>query len=222
MTRSELRTRILDALNEDASSPVFWSTSQIDAVIDEASEVLAEEAQSIRRSAFLSRESGKLFYSTRGIADDVMAIYRVWASDLNRRLTAVSHSQLDAQHEIWQTVTGDPEYWFPVSWDLFGIYPHPSQGGGLLRIDYFAWPRTLMDDDDEPEFREADHDGLVLYGVYDGLLKQWNLQRALELFARFADRWLDAKERAGVREQQSRLFQSAAIGGPSFRSNVER
>lgn len=222
MTRSELRTRILDALNEDADSPVFWSTAQIDTIIDEASEVMAEEAQSIRRSAFISREPGKLFYSTRGIADDVMAIYRVWATDLNRRLVAVSAGQLDDQNETWQSVTGDPEYWFPLSWDLFGIYPHPSSGGGILRIDYFGWPRTLMDDDDEPEFREPDHDGLVLYGVYDGLLKQWNLQRALEIFSRFVERWMDAKERAGVREQQSRLLQAAAAGGAGFRSNVQR
>lgn len=222
MTRSDIRTRILDALNEDADSPVFWSSTQIDNIIDEASEVLAEEAQSIRRSACISREPGKLYYSTRGIADDVMAIYRIWATDLDRRLTAVGVSQLDDHHETWQSVTGDPEYWFPVSWDLFGIYPHPSSGGGILRVDYFGWPRQLLDDSDEPEFREADHDGLVIYGVYDGLLKQWNLQRALEIFTRFIDRWMDAKERSGMREIQSRLLQSAAYGGHKLRSNVER
>src|SRR3990167_2163462 len=121
MTRAQIRDRILIALNESASSPVFWSTAQIDAVIDEASEVLAEEAKAIRRTAFVARQAGASYYFTRGVAPDLMAIYRIWLPDLNRRLIAVGISELDAQNETWPTVSGDPEYYFPVSWDCFGV-----------------------------------------------------------------------------------------------------
>lgn len=222
MTRAEIRDRILQALNESTSSPVFWSTAQLDAVIDEASEVMTEEAKAIRRTAFVGRQEGTLYYSTLGVAADLMAIYRVWLPDLNRRLTAVSISELDAQHETWSTVTGNPEYWFPVSWDLFGIYPHPASSGGLLRLDYYAWPRPLLDDNDEPEFREADHDAFVMYGVYDGLLKQWNVPRAMELFARFVDHGQTGRARSGVRETQARYTQRATAPGNPFSSGVNR
>lgn len=222
MTRSQIRDRILSALNESTSSPVFWSTSQVDSVIAEASEVLAEEAKAIRRSAFLARQAGATYYSTRGLASDVMAITRIWLPDLNRRLVAVGIAELDQQNEKWPTVTGDPEYWFTVSWDLFGVYPHPATGGGLFRVDYLAWPRTLLDDDDEPEFREADHEALVLYGVYDGLMKQWNAERALELFNRFVEAWQTGRARSGVREQQARMYQRPQAPGQPFRSGVTR
>ena len=222
MTRADIRARILTALNESVTSPVFWTTAQLDAVIDEASEVLAEEAKAIRRSAFVGRRAGAIYYSTRGIAPDVMAIYRIWLPDLKRRLRAVSIGELDQQNQTWQTVTGDPEYWFPVSWDLFGVYPHPASGGGVMKLDYFAWPRTLLDDSDEPEFREADHDALVLYGVYDGLMKQWNAERAMELFNRFVDAWQTGRARSGVRETQARYFQRPNTPGAPFRSGVSR
>ena len=222
MTRAQIRDRILNALNESTSSPVFWSTTQIDAVITEAAEVLAEEAKAIRRTAFVGRLPGAIYYFTRGLAPDVMAITRLWLPDQNTRLTAVSIAELDAQNSTWATATGDPEYWFPVSWDCFGIYPHPTTGGGLLRVDYLAWPRTLLDDDDEPEFREADHDSLVMYGIYDGLMKRWDAPRALELFNRFMDQWQMGRARNGVRETQSRVYQRNTNPGSPTKSGVAR
>ena len=222
MTRAKIRDRILTALNESITAPVFWTTAQLDAVIDEAAEVLAEEAKAIRRTAFVARQAGAVYYFTRGLADDVMAITRLWLPDTNRRLTAVSIAELDAQNSTWATTTGDPEYWFPVSWDCFGLYPHPATGGGLLRVDYLAWPRPLLDDDDEPEFREADHDSLVMYGIYDGLMKKWDAARALTLFTRFIDQWQTGRARNGVRENQARVYQrNSTQGGPS-RSGVTR
>ena len=222
MTREQIRDRILNALNESTSAPVFWTTTQLDAVIDEASEVLAEEAKAIRRTAFTSRQAGATYYFTRGLASDVMAITRVWLPDESKRLTAVSIAELDRQNDTWPLATGDPEYWFPVSWDCFGIYPHPAQGGGLLRVDYLAWRRALLDDTDEPEFREADQDSLVMYGIYDGLMKRWDVARAVELFNRFIDQWQTGRARNGVRETQSRVFQRPSGPRSSFSSGVSR
>jgi len=220
MKRSEIRTRILESLNESASSPVFFSTAQIDAVIDEAQEVLSEEAQAVKRTAYQALKDGSTYYYTRSIASDVMAPYRIWLTHLDRRLTAVSLRELDVRHEHWIDVTGDPEVWFSVSWDLFGIWPHPSTGGGIMRVDYLAWPRSLQDDEDEPEIRRADHDALVLYGIYDGLMKSWSWQRATEIFGLFMERWSDARARAGIKEAQARTFQRGTADTPGFRTGV--
>lgn len=222
MTREQLRDRIIQALNESTSSPVFWSNDQLNAVIDEASEVLAEEAKAIRRTAYVGRQAGTTYYFTRGLAQDLMAAYRIWLPDLNRRLVSVSIGELDAQNFEWPVVTGDPEYWFPVSWDCFGVYPKAAQSGGVLRVDYLAWPRSLMDDSDEPEFREADQDSIVMYGVYDGLMKKWDSARALQLFNRFLDQWQTGRARNGVRENQARAYQRSTAPGRPFRSGVVR
>ena len=210
MNRSDIRQRILEGLNDSATSPVFWSTTQIDTIIDEAQEVLAEEIRAIRRSVHMPMVDGAAFYSSRALGDDVMSIYRIYLREDARRLTAVTLGELDARNRVWMSVEGDPWNWCPISWDLFAIYPHPATGGGFLEVSYLAWPPSLLDDSDEPEFPEADHDGLVLYGIYDGLMKQWDAAKALNIFALFMERVGKGSARSGMRKTQSRIFASSA------------
>ena len=211
MNRSEIRQRILEGLNDSATSPIFWTTAQIDTVIDEAQEVLAEEAKAIRRTAHVPMGDGLGFYSSRAIGDDVMSIYRVYTRHNTRRLSAVTLAELDAKNKNWMNVDGDPWEWCPISWDLFGIYPRPATGGGIMEVSYIAWPAALLDDSDVSEFPEADHDGFVLYGVYDGLLKQWDVVRALELFSLFMERIGRATARSGMRKSQSRDWYKSEV-----------
>jgi len=209
MTKSEVRTRILESLNDSASSPVFWSTSEIDDVIQEGQELLAEELAIIKRSALVPLREGATYYYTQGIASDIMVPYRLFLTDLDRRLDVLTMRQLDERHETWITISGDPWHWFPVSWDIFGIFPHPAAAGGVLRVDYIAWPPAPQDDGEELEFSEPEQDALVLYGVYDGLLKQWDIERALKTFALFLERVPLGRARANVELQAAKLERSS-------------
>lgn len=209
MTKAEIRTRILESLNDSASSPVFWSISEIDDVIQEGQEVLAEELAMIKRSALVPLREGVTYYYTQGIAPDIMVPYRVFLTGTDRRLDVVTMGQLDERHETWITISGDPWHWFPVSWDIFGIFPHAAQGGGVLRMDYIAWPSRPQDDNEELEFPEPEQDALVLYGVYDGLLKQWDIERALKTFALFLERVPLGRPRANVELQAAKLERSS-------------
>lgn len=217
MTRGELRARVLHGLNEDPAAPVFFSTTEVNEVLDEAAEVLAEEAFAIRRTAYLPLIEGTGFYAVRSVAPDVMWPYRVWNPSRMERLRVVSLSQLEDRHELWDTVTGVPEAWFPVSWDLFGIWPRPVQGGGLLRVDYYAWPRALGDDSDRPEFLETEHDALVLYGLYDGAAKRWDDATALAAWRQFQQALPGARDREGLGGASARPFQRPMTGDvPGF------
>ncbi len=204
MNRGEIRSRIFDALNDP--TPIFWTTAEMDEVIGEALEIIAEESASVKRTAFVPFRDGTTYYSLRGIASDVMSIYRVWDETNSQRLTPVTERDLDTHNERWVDVTGNPENWFAVSWDLFGIYPRPAAGGGIMRVDYVAWPRTLLDDSDEPELFLGDHESLVEYGIYDGLLKRWDFRRAMEAVSPFAQKVFGARARAGANRVESRLF----------------
>ena len=183
MTREEIRDRILLGLNETTSDPSFWTLEEVNSVIGDAMEFLAEEAKLIKRTAFVPLREGATYYFTASIAPDIMAPYRVWHSTNDWRLAPVTMSDLDQRSLTWGTVTGDPKLWFPYAWNVFGIWPKPASAGGVLRVDYVAWPPPLLDDGDQPEIPESDQNALVLYGIYDGLLKQWDLQRALAVFS---------------------------------------
>src|SRR5262245_13522481 len=189
MTRVELRNRILDALDEDSENPVFWSSAQINGLIDQGQEILAEETRALKRTHTIVRTPGAMLFSTHALGDDCLMPWRLYAPSFDRRLTAVHLTDLDAQHELWwdQMGTGDPWVWFPIAWDTYGIYPPSSTGGEVIQVNSLVWPSSLIDDGDTPEWPEADHDGLVLYGVYEGLMKRWDLSRATMMLAKFLE-----------------------------------
>jgi hypothetical protein len=213
VNRGEIRARAFHGLNEDPDAPTFWTDDEMNAVIDEAAEVLAEEAGAIKRTYFLAMQPGTAYYSMRALGPLVMAPYRLWLPSANRRLTAVSVADLDARHETWGSVTGDPWSWFPVSWDTFGLFPHLIEGGGILRVDTLDWPRPLVDDDDEPEFLEGDHDALTAYAVYDGACKRWDAQTMLGAWSQFLKGWSGSGQRSGAARVQARDFQAQATDG---------
>ena len=195
MTRAEIRARIFHGLNEDPSVPVFWSTAEMDQVIDEAAEVLAEEIGAVRRTAHIVLQDSTTYYTLRSLAPDVLAPWRLWHVPSERRLDPVTMEQLDRFHREWIKVDGDPWHWFPLSWDTFGIFPRPSTTGGVLRVDYLAWPRALIQDDEHPEMPEADHEALVTYGIYDGLAKRWDQMAAVTAWSIFERQWLGGRGR---------------------------
>jgi len=218
MTRSEIRTRILYQLNDSPTDPVAWSNAELDAVIQEAEEVLAEEAQGLHRTAYIPRHDGMQFVTLASISDDIMAITRIWDNENEHRLQPLSMTQLDTERNRWMEDTGDrPYWWFPVAWNLFGVHPPTAIGGGTLRIDYLAWPTPMEEDGQSPEWPEADHDSLVLYGVYLGLMKQWDAQRGLDLFVQFTQAWQGSKARNGIRRVKAGRMQRHGQGRRLYR-----
>lgn len=206
MNRKEIRDRILLALNDSPTDPQFWSTEELDDVIQDSQEVLAEEVEAIKRTAYKVKHDGMQFVTLASIADDVMAPYRLWDNE-NERLHVRTMRELDKRRQRWLEVTADrPDFWYPVSWNMFGIYPATANGGGWLRIDYLAWPTALLDDEDKPETMEADHDALVTYGIYFGLMKQWDALRALDYFQQFVRRWADSQTRHEIDRLQGRIW----------------
>jgi hypothetical protein len=131
---------------------------------------------------------------------------RIWNNQNNLRLTATDFHSLDQTYERWLHVKQDPQCWFPVGWDMIGIWPSPASPGGVLRIDYLAWPRSLLDDDDNPELPESTQEAVILYGRYMGLLKQWDADRAKAIFKDLAGEEAFGKARSGILRVKHRSF----------------
>ena len=209
MIRADLRTRLLDAVND--AGAVFTTATQANALLNEALEVLAEEVDAVKRTAYLPLQPGTTYYHLAAIAPDVMAPWRVWLMGDHRRLRPVTMRELDDRHVLWQQTTGEPYCWFPLSWDWFGIWPKSSAGGNVLRVDYLAWPASLAYDDDAPELLEHDTDALIQYGVYQTAAKRWDEKRAVEEWATFKQMAGITKGRTNVRPGSEAFARSAAI-----------
>src|SRR5207245_2532411 len=106
MNRLKLKTRILEKLNESTTNPTFWSLSQIDDIINEGAEVLAEESRLVKRTVTTTVRPGTSYYQTRGIAPDMMGIYPISLPDQRLRLRAVSPLQLAAYQPLVDAVRG--------------------------------------------------------------------------------------------------------------------
>ena len=218
MIRSLIRQRIRDGINDPEG--VFFTDDDANDAVEEAMEVMVEETGAIKRTAFLALQPATTFYWLSQIAPDVMSPWRLWFLPNHWRLTAVSMRQLDHLHQTWLDVHKNPEVWFPVSWDLFGIWPSPSEGGGVLRVDYLAWPRVLLDDGDEPEFQLSDTDAIIDYGIYTGLISRWDAVRALQFWGQFNRRIGISRDRTGVGRVQSRAFRAGQADESGFTSGV--
>jgi hypothetical protein len=207
MTRKQIRERILTALNDSATAPVFFREADVHQSITDGQEVLSEEAPLIKVTYTLPRRAGALLYSLPGVGDRIQAPYRLWLPDLQRRLEPVELTDLDARHETWMTVPGDPYVWAPVDWRTFLIWPVPAAGGGWLQVDCYAWPEPMTDDADEPrDLALSDHEALVFYGEMMGHLLQWNPAQAADLWAGFVQHWGSAATSADLKRLVSRSW----------------
>lgn len=203
MNRQEIRTQILRSLNDDPNDPVFWSKDEINDNIQEAMEIIAEEATSLKRTYYTVRRAGTFIYEIEGIGDNIQTPYRIWLPDLKRRLESWSLTDLDREHSLWMDVTGDPWVWVPIDWRQFIVWPIPATQGGTMEVNCFVWPDELMLDTDEPEFHWSDHEAIVRFGEMDGYLKQWDVRRATDLLVQFTRGWRDARAISGVKQMQS-------------------
>ena len=200
MIREEIRDRILYLLNEDPDNPTFYTTAQANAAIQEAMETIAEEIRTLRQQAFITTRPGRHWYTIYEVSDVCMTPMRIWSDGTGQRLNPITMVQLDSHYTDFLTVNNDtPWWWYPVSFDTFGIWPGASDGGTVLRVDFLAWPETLDADTDEPVMNEIDQDLIILYGEYDGLIRQWEFERAMDIFGKFVRNYRDEQYKKTTR-----------------------
>lgn len=177
-------------------------------------ELIAEEIRALRQQAILITKPGRFWYTTYEISDVCMSPIRLFSYGNNQRLIPLVMSEVDDHYTNWMSVQSEtPQWWYPISFDTFGIWPGPSVGGTPLRVDYLAWPETLSADDDEPVLREIEQDLMVLYGQYDGLIRQWDVERAFDIFNKFASAYRDQRFRKEVARYHRHTFDRSAREG---------
>lgn len=219
MNREGLRERLAYLLFENPVAPVFFTETVLNRMLHEGIEVLAEEIRDLRQEAFITVEPGRFLYTLPEVSPDVRSIFRVWNEADEDRLTPITMGELDGERERWMEVFSERAYWwFPYSHDGFGIHPGPLSGGAILRVEYIAWPKVLTSDAASPILSEAEQDLIVMYAQHDGLIRQWETDRALDIFQTFSTAFRDQTFKTSIR-RMGRMRLDRGVPGDAFPSS---
>jgi hypothetical protein len=211
MTKAEMRDEVHRMLND--TSGTLIPADEVDDLLQEAQELMAEHGAPVIRRSGVPLQSYRTFYRLSEFAPDAIQPVRLYSTRLLAPLEPISMEELDVRAVNWIATVGPPTAWFPRGWDQFGIYPKPSGDEGLLWIDYLAWPQVMLVEWSVSEFDEEDHETLVAYGWYDGILRSNQLDEIKEAWQSFAGLLKSGYTRRGVlTADRGRRFEAGRNG----------
>ena len=161
-----LQDRVEERLDEDGTTPVFYSTTQIKAALNRAQKLFALLTLCIeRRDQTFALTAGQSFYPDVSSAfSDFLLPLRVKAG--TTRVQPVQSHSLDLRYGAWESTAGTPTHYFMKGLYFLGIYPRPSGIGTSLTVTYAGEPATLTNAGDTPEIPEEYHMCLIDYAEY--------------------------------------------------------
>lgn len=140
-TLEQLAQRVLQRLEEDPDSPVFWSKAgEVYPALNEAmcEAVLISGEPEVRAGTALQLDEDQPFYQN---PPEAVAVIRLETPDggVIRRVTI---AELDKMDPNWQQTRGTKvKYWFPFGMTRFGVYPRLSVPVQVVPT-YIALPIT--------------------------------------------------------------------------------
>lgn len=187
MTRAELIARTFERLEESSTSPVFWSEDDIADALNEGYQEMSDAAEwfELWRTVDLCAE--RPYYDVRTIFEgqNILTPGRAFHEDTNRWLEPCSCADLDRKYRRWEQVTGAPEKMLIRGLWWLGYWPATGSESGTVKQYATALPDALDDDDDEPGFDEAFHEGPIEYALSVLLPQAGEVSAALEAWGRY-------------------------------------
>ena len=224
MIRPELRRRIYRRIDDDPDSPTSITAADVNALIDEAIEVLSEEVRYLSKTAYVPLFSGAQFYNTLAIDPLCLSPVRVWAMDRERPLDYTTIGELNRTQNNWLDDTYErPHHWFSLDHQSFGIYPRVTTSSGeVLRIDYYAWAEPVANDQVILPYSDESLDAVINYVVYSVYMRRWDMYRAVDAYNDFVRLFLDSSVVKEVRRFNQGMMARANNYDPSNRLRFDR
>lgn len=126
---------------ESGGAASRYSTADIQGLVNDAVEVLAEGSRFWERYISIPMIEGQSFYDLRGFTPDtVVTIKSVWNNERNEWLLPDEEKNLGYR---WAQAAGQPERYFVRGAHWIGVFPHPSATAGYLRVHFSGIPSPL-------------------------------------------------------------------------------
>lgn len=210
MNFSEIRTSTFRRVEEDASDPAFFDTSEVDDAINEGWEDLAVKTEWYRDVVTMAAQDEITYYDLREFPSGIILVERIWDQNTERWLTPDSVEGIQRHsYYRWEAITGQPVCWFMRGFFWLGIFPKVAYSDTahrsvLLDVHVRAVPPPLVDDNYELPFPEEFHEAIIHYaaaelhsqeGELDLVIDHW--RQYLALAARMRQ-WVQSVGEAAV------------------------
>lgn len=164
MNASEMITRALRRLDEDATAPQWADSKAALRAINEAQRVFCLVTLCLEKTGTLALTGGTTFYHVLPTLSDFLVPLRVKVAG-GARLAPDPLVAFDARSSSWQSAAGTPTRYALLGLDLLAIMPRPAAGGTSLTITYAHAPAVLTTGTNTPTIPEEYHPALVDYAV---------------------------------------------------------
>lgn len=195
MTGLVILQRALKRLDEDSSSPVYYSGGEVLAAINEGQRLFALLTLCLETTGTLALTAATSHYRMLGTFTDWLLPLRVRIQGTGgQKLDYARLADLDALNPAWQDEAGAPERYAALGFDFFSIHPRPAGTGTSLEVTYARCPTKMTSTSQTPETPEEHHPALVDYVIpclraKEGGQEFLNSLKYLDRFLESADKY---------------------------------
>jgi hypothetical protein len=169
MNFGEMQEQVFLVLNENQSSPTYWTEDDVKKALNDGYAELSDETEWYERYSTVSMLSGRTYLDLRGVLPHtLLAPRRNINNQTGRWMLPVNVSDLDYRAYVqWERSKGEPQNFFMRGLWWMGFFMQPTQDGGTVRLTYSSIPDEMVDDEFSPQFHEEYHWAIVYYAIYD-------------------------------------------------------
>jgi hypothetical protein len=162
MTAADLETRVLERLDQPGGASGHYTAQEALAAINEGIRFFTLLTLGLEATTTFAISDATAFYHMQPLIADWMLPLRMRISG-GAYLRPARLDELDALNPAWEAVTGTPERYAALGFDLCAFH---KLADATIETTYARHPIPLAADSDEPEYPADLHPAFADYGVY--------------------------------------------------------
>lgn len=166
MTRGEIKAEVVRRLRESSSSPVFWSSTDVENAVDEGYAEISDVTEWFETyTDILELPAYTPVFDIRQFTQyEFLVAGPAYNYNTSRWLTPEVPRTFDLADRTWENRIAEPEFLMMRGLFWLTYWPFTPR---LIKQYYKAIPARFTSDSQEPEFPEQFHYGLVEYALFD-------------------------------------------------------
>lgn len=197
MTLSEMETRLLKRLDEDAAAPqgsathAYYSQTEVWRVLNEAQRLFCLLTLCLEKTGTLALDANAFYHLLLTFSDFLVPL-RVKVAG-GARLAPDRLQSLDARSSSWQNTSGTPSRYDVLGLDLLAITPQPAAGGTSLTVTFAHAPMEMTLGSSVAEIPTEYHPSLIDYAIPRLRMKEGGAEFLTSL--KYAQRFFESAQK---------------------------